>query len=168
MNIDHWKNNVPSNFSDESSVWIYQSSRLITMDEQESIQQQINIFTSNWLSHKNQVQGWGTVLFNYFIILMADESVTQVSGCSKDSMMHFIQLLEKEYKIKLFNRTVLAFLHQNKIENVDLSLLPQKIQTGDINLNTIYFNNTITTKKQLLNEWIVELQYSWLKKNLII
>lgn len=166
MNIDNWKQNIPSNFSAESNVWIYQSNQLITIAQQQKIQEAINDFTNSWLSHKQAVKGWGTILFNYFIVLIADEIVTQVSGCSKDSMMHFIQSLEKEYHITLLDRTQLAFFKHNKIEIFTLSSLSQKIEMKEIDANTIYFNNTISNKNQLLNEWIVEVQYSWIKQKL--
>lgn len=166
MNINNWKQAIPSNFPDESTIWIYQSNQFINDEQQIKIQQAVDAFTGSWLSHKQPVKGWGSILFNQFIILMADETKTQVSGCSKDSMMHFIQSLEKEYSLSLLDRTQLAFFKKDQVEIISLKTLPQKISSGEIDEQTIYFNNTISNKQQLLNEWIVEVQHSWLTQKI--
>lgn len=164
IDIETWKANIPSNFSLASTVWIYQSNKPFTEEEQQAIQKTIDAFTSSWLSHKQPVTAWGTLLFNRFIILMADETLVQVSGCSKDSMMHCIQSIQKKYTVDLLNRTQLAFITNNAIEIIPIDILAQKIASAAIDGQTLYFNNTINNKHQLLHEWIVETQNSWLKQ----
>ena len=164
IDLQIWKEKIPQHFSAASSVWIYQSIQPFTEEQEKSIQENIDVFTSSWLAHKQPVQAWGTVLFNRFIVLMADETLVQVSGCSKDSMMHCIQSIQKQYSIDLLNRTQLAFIKNNVVEIVPIDALAQKIAATEIDGHTLYFNNTINNKQQLLHEWIVETQYSWLKQ----
>lgn len=164
INLQIWKEKIPQHFSAASSVWIYQSNQPFKEEQEKSIQQDIDAFVSSWLSHKKSVKAWGTVLFKHFIILMADETLVQVSGCSKDSMIHCIQSIQKQYNIDLLNRTQLAFIKNDAIEIIPIDVLAQKIASAEIDGHTLYFNNTINNKHKLLHEWIVETQHSWLKQ----
>ena len=139
-NISSWKQQFKIEsqaFPNESTVWIYQSNKAITAQQQAHIQVEIGVFTANWVSHKQPVKAWGTILFNHFIILMADETLVQVSGCSKDSMMHCIQSIQKQYSIDLLNRTQLAFIKNNVVEIVPIDALAQKIAATEIDEHTL-------------------------------
>jgi hypothetical protein len=72
MNLEY-KNLLDQNFSPDSRVWIYQSSRLFSINEALAIEELLNDFTSKWLSHGVPVKGAGYLFFGQFIILMADE-----------------------------------------------------------------------------------------------
>jgi hypothetical protein len=40
------------------------------------------------------------------------------------------------------------------------------VENNFIDANTLYFNNTVLTKKELLEKWIVPVKDSWLAKRL--
>ncbi|MDQ6763245.1 MAG: hypothetical protein M3015_11540, partial [Bacteroidota bacterium] len=65
---------------------------------------------------------------------------------------------------ELFNRQLLAFGLHERIQCVPLEALNYEIDNGMINGDTLYFNNTILTKKDLLNNWIIPAKNSWLVK----
>ncbi|RYZ46814.1 MAG: hypothetical protein EOP49_22605, partial [Sphingobacteriales bacterium] len=75
---------IPGDFADESKVWIYQSNRPFIEKEQIQIDEQLYQFYAQWKAHGEPVKGWAKLLFNQFIIVMADETGTHVSGCSTD------------------------------------------------------------------------------------
>jgi hypothetical protein len=81
---------VPQDFDDQSRVWIYQSDRLFSMSEALDIEQMLEQFTSGWNYHGDPVKGFATLFFGQFIVLMADETATGVSGCSTDSSVRLI------------------------------------------------------------------------------
>ena len=93
---------------------------------------------------------------------MADESATGVSGCSTDSSVRVVKELEKKYNVDLFNRQLLSFWIDEKIVQIPLSELKNVIQINQISPETIYFNNTILSKKELEEKWIINLKNSWL------
>lgn len=101
---------VPKHFSPASRVWIYQSSREFSNDEATQIQLQANAFVANWAAHGAKVKGMALVLLNRFVLLIADESQTQVSGCSTDSSIHFMQQLQSAFSTDFFNRKEIGFL----------------------------------------------------------
>jgi hypothetical protein len=157
---------LPEDFSDASRVWIYQSSRLFFLSEALQIEDLLNHFSANWKSHGTPVKGFGTLLFGQFIVLMADETATGVSGCSTDSSVRLMKDIETLFKVQLFDRQSLAFIIKDKIELLPLSQVQYALDNQFINTNTIYFNNLVQTKEQLINQWMIPLKESWLGKRM--
>ena len=98
---------------------------------------------------------------------MADETAATVSGCSTDSSVRLIKNIEAKFSVSMFDRQLLAFLMpENKIEYVPLSQFTYAYNAGLIKSDTIYFNNTVLTKKELLTKWMIPVKDSWLVSRL--
>jgi hypothetical protein len=167
MNLEY-KNLLDENFSPDSRVWIYQSSRLFTLNEALAIEDLLNDFTGNWLSHGTPVKGASYLFFGQFIILMADEKATGVSGCSTDSSVRLIKDIEQRFGVNMFDRTTLAFFVKDKVQLLPLSQLQYAFDNRFIDSHTLYFNNLVQTKKELENNWIISIKDSWLSKKVIV
>jgi len=167
MNLEY-KSLLNENFSPDSRVWIYQSSRLFTMSEALAIEDLLNDFTDKWLSHGTPVKGAGYLFFGQFIILMADEKATGVSGCSTDSSVRLIKDIEQHFGVNMFDRTTLAFVVKDKVQLLPLSQLQYAFDNRFIDSHTIYFNNLVQTKEELENNWLVPIKDSWLSKKIIV
>lgn len=163
MNID-FKEQIPEEFSTASRVWIYQSSRLFFLSEALKIEEILEEFVSNWKSHGADVKGYANLFFGQFIVLMADESIAGVSGCSTDSSVHVIKAIEKQFNVSLFERQTLAFIIKGKVQLLPLPQLNYAIENKFVDADTLYFNNTVTTKKELLQNWLIPVKESWLAK----
>lgn len=166
MNIMDYKKYCPSDFNDQSKVWIYQSTRLLSISEAFEIEPIMKEFVANWKSHGAPVKGFANLFFGQFIVIMADESNTMVGGCSTDSSVHMIKKIEQLLKIDLFNRQSLAFYIKEKVQILPMSQLNYAWENNFINGETMYFNNTVTSKAGFLNEWVVPLKSSWLKSRI--
>jgi len=154
---------VPGDFAGNSRVWIYQSSRMFSMQEALQVETLLEEFTSQWTSHGAAVKGAGLLLFGQFIILLADESAAGVSGCSTDSSVRIIKQIENAFGVNLFDRTTLAFWVKDKVQLLPLGQLSYAVENGFINADTIYFNNLVQTKDELLQQWMIPAGESWLK-----
>lgn len=75
-------------------VWVYQGNRLFSAQEALQLESLLAEFVGTWQSHGIPVKGYGNLLFGQFIILMADETATGVSGCSTDSSVRLIKKLK--------------------------------------------------------------------------
>lgn len=162
MDFQHYKNLIPANFSDNSRVWIYQSNRRFSSQEATGVVSLLNQFVSVWKSHGDTVKGFANLFYEQFIVIIADESSTTVGGCSTDSSVHIIKMIESKYGVSLFDRQLLTFLINGEIELLPLSQLKILVKDGIINENTLYFNNTIANKIELINDWIQPVKNSWL------
>ena len=165
MNLAY-KDLLPEDFADQSRVWIYQSNRLFTLSEALQIEQHLENFISNWKAHGDPVKGFATLFFGQFIILMADETNVHVSGCSTDSSVHFIKEIERLYGVQLFDRQLLGFVIKEKVQVLPMNQIDYAIQNGFIDADTLYFNNTVLTKKELEDNWLVPVKQSWLSRKL--
>lgn len=165
MNLDY-KNLLPQDFAPNSRVWIYQSNQLFGMSEALQIEELLTHFTANWKSHGIPVKGFGTLLFGQFIILMADENATGVSGCSTDSSVKLIKEIENLYKVNMFDRLSLAFIIKDKVELLPLSQVQYALDNNFITPNTIFFQNGIQTNTELEKNWMIPISESWVAKRL--
>lgn len=165
MNFEY-KSLLPEDFHPTSKVWIYQASRLFFISEALEIEDMLNDFVASWRSHGDKVEGYANLLFGQFIVLMADETKSGVSGCSTDSSVRLIKEIEAKFKVDMFNRQNLAFVVKDKIQLLPLSQLNYAFENKFIDADTIYFNNLVLTKEELLNNWMIPLKDSWLVKKI--
>lgn len=137
------------------------------MGEALQLEDLLNHFTANWKSHGTPVKGFGTLFFGQFIILMADENATGVSGCSTDSSVRLIKDIEEAFKVHMFDRLNLAFIIKDKVQLLPQSQVKYALENKFIDEDTIFFNNVVQTKDELENNWMVPLKDSWLGKRVL-
>ena len=153
---------LPEDFAPDSRVWIYQSDRIFFMQEALEMEVMLQQFVNEWKSHGTPVKGYANLFFGRFIILMADENATGVSGCSTDSSVRLVKEIEKKYNVSLFDRQMLTFYIKEKVEILPLSQLNYALDNKFIIPETLYFDNTVLTKEALENRWITAARNSWL------
>jgi hypothetical protein len=161
MNLEY-KHLLDDTFHSDSRVWIYQASRLFSMSEALEIEELLNQFAAQWKSHGVPVKGAAYLFFGQFIVLIADETATGVSGCSTDSSVRLIKDIEQRFCVNMFDRTTLAFVAKEKIELLPLAQLQYAVDNRFIAPDTLYFNNLVQTKEGLETKWIIPVKDSWL------
>ncbi len=165
MNFEY-KHLLNDDFDPASRVWIYQSSRLFTISEALQIEEMIDQFAQGWLSHGAPVKGAAHLFFGQFVVLMADETATGVSGCSTDSSVRLIKEIETTFGVNMFDRLALAFIVQDKVQILPMPQLNYAVERGFITADTLFFNNVVLTKEELENNWIIPAKDSWLAKKI--
>ena len=156
---------IPDHFKEDSKVWIFQVTNFIPDKILNEFENDLKNFIKNWKSHQQPVQGSSYILFNKFIIISADETTNTVGGCSIDSMFNYLKKLEEKYALELLNRTNLVFYQHKKFIDIPFHNLKQAIKSNTIDGNARYFNNAmVTTKKQLLDNWIIPAKQSHIFK----
>ena len=162
MLINQLTNLIPQEFPDNSRVWIYQCSRAFIEKEEKEVNEQLHQFYTQWQAHGAPVRGWAKLLFRQFVVIIADETDVEVSGCSTDSSVRVIKSLERQYDVNFFDRMMITFLVKDNAEMLPYTQVQYALDKGYINENTLLFNNVATTKKELLETWLVPLNKSWL------
>jgi len=165
MKLDY-KYLLDDNFHPGSRVWIYQCNRVFSLSEALEIEDLLDEFARQWTSHGTPVKGAAYLFFAQFIVLIADETATGVSGCSTDSSVRLIKDIEQRFAVNMFDRTTLAFIVREKCELLPLSQLQYALDNGFISMDTLYFNNLVQTKEELESKWIIPVKDSWLKNKL--
>ena len=147
--------------SENSRIWIYQSNRSLTQQEKESISKLIEHFLNNWKSHGVSLNSGFEIKYNRFIVIAQDQNTQIATGCSIDSMVHFIQKLEKQYNISLLDKLNVSYKQGDYIAYKSLKDFKKMVKDGAVSKNTIVFNNLVQTKLEYTNYWEVPAFESW-------
>jgi hypothetical protein len=151
-----------------SKVWIYQADRNFTDLEIAEIRKKSAMFLLDWSSHGNMMLATIDVVYNRFLIVLVDEDQASASGCGIDKSVRFIQQLEKDYLINLFDRMLVTFRDENGIiRGTKLQEFEQLVEKGALNGDTIVFNNLLGTKEEMATKWEVPMKNSWHARMLV-
>ncbi len=148
-------------FSPASKIWIYQSNRELKEIETLKLQQLLNGFAQNWTAHDQQLKAAAQILHNRFIVLLVDESQAGASGCSIDKSVRFMQDLEEEFHINLFDRFNTAYFENDQIHSASREEFEKLLKEGKVNSETIVFNNLVSTFHNFKTKWQIPLKDSW-------
>ena len=148
----------------DARVWIYQSNREFTDVEVTQIASKIEEFMATWKRHGDDLRTSYVIKYKQFIVLGVDENLNNVSGCSIDSSVHFIQQLEKEFNVDLMNKMNTAFKVGENINIVSLANFQNFVKEGKISEDTTVFNNMIQLKTEFDSNWEVPASQSWHKR----
>ena len=126
---------------DHSRIWVYQSNRSFTEEEQKELEESLTEFLKEWTAHGSDLNAGFEMKYKRFIVIGLDQTNVSASGCSIDASVHFIQSLEQNYKpLKDFKKLAKA---------------------KSVSPNTIVFNNLVATKQEYLENWEVPASESW-------
>jgi hypothetical protein len=140
--------------------------RVFTDTETQALTNAITDFTAQWTAHNMQLKATGQIYFNRFIVLMVDETQAGASGCSIDKSVHFIKQIESQLGISLFNRQLIAYKKGESINTFLLGEIDKYVANGELTPETVFFNNTVTTKQQFDEQWQQPIAQSWMNRYL--
>ena len=150
----------------DSRVWLYQSDRDLTAEEQNYILEQTEKFLNTWVAHGTNLNSSVKIFYKRFLVILVDEKFASVSGCSIDSSVRFVKALETELNVNFFDRTKVAFLDDGNVFLESLNKIKNRISEGIISGDAITFNNQITNKEELEESWMVPASEAWLSRYL--
>ena len=145
----------------ESRLWIFQSNRVFSDLELQEIEESLNIFLRNWKAHGKNLTCGFKIHYKRFIIITVDESSYSASGCSIDSCVHFIQSLEKKYKVDLLDKMNVTFKQGDFISYKSINDFKKMIKNKSVSKKTIVFNNMVVNIADYLENWEVPAHKSW-------
>ena len=107
------------------------------------------------------------IKYNQFLVLAVDEGFNNVSGCSIDASVHFVQDLEKELQVDMMDKMNISFKVNDHINVVKMKTFKEFAEQQKINAETVVFNNMVATKQELENSWEIPAEQSWHKRYLV-
>lgn len=159
MYLSH--NELPGN----ARIWIFQSTSFMEYEKIERISARLMNFLRDWQAHGQDLKASFDIRYDRFIIIYLDEASYQATGCSIDKLIRLVQDLEHELSISLMDRTQIAYRDDNgMIDTMHMTVFRAAIESGELDENTIVFNNLIETKEDLREGWEVPVSRSWHKQ----
>ncbi|MDB2384901.1 ABC transporter ATPase [Polaribacter sp.] len=156
-------NNLPEN----ARIWVYQAARELTDEEVLLISNKAVEFIEQWTRHGDDLKGSFIIKYNQFLVFAVDESFNNVSGCSIDASVRFVQGLENELHVDFMDKMKVTFKDGDNINIVALADFQKFAKANKIHNETIVFNNMVTTKKDFDNKWEIPAKESWHKRFLV-
>ncbi|UYW02227.1 ABC transporter ATPase [Flavobacterium agricola] len=145
----------------DSKIWIYQSNRKFSDEEVLEIQEDLKNFLQQWATHGKDLHASFEIKYNRFIIIAVNQEIQNVSGCSIDASVGFIQQLEKKYTVDLLDKMNVTFKLGEHIAHKPLIEFKQMAKQKAVSNNTIVFNNLVNTIGEFEEFWEVPAKESW-------
>ncbi len=142
-----------------SRIWIYQADRVILPAQEQVILSDAGLFVNTWTAHQAGLKAGVTILHKAFLIFGVDESYNDASGCSIDKKVNFVKAAGGKNNLDFFNRNLVFFEDGRFIE---LKKVNEALNSGEISLNSCFYNNLIQTKSDMESSWLVAVKNSWL------
>jgi len=146
---------------EESRVWIYQCNRSFTDDEKNEIGKKLDVFIENWTAHGSGLQAGYLIKYKRFIIIGLNQNLNAATGCSIDASVHFIQDLEKTYKVDLMDKMNVSYKQGDFIAYKPLLEFKKMAKERAVSKNTIVFNNMVNNISEFNENWEVPASESW-------
>lgn len=143
-------------------LWVFPSSRKFYKQELPEIKEAIEDFLNNW-THNGQSLNCSYKLKYYrFIIVTVDDSQISLSLESHDKLAAFILDLEKKYEVMLLDKINVCYKQGEFVQYKDIVEFKKMMKNKGVSPKTTVFNNMITTKGELTNDWEINIMDSWL------
>jgi hypothetical protein len=147
--------------AEDHKVWVFVASRIISEQEQMEIVMAGKNFMQGWNAHGAEVKGQLDVLINQVIVVKADQSYTQNSGCSIDKLTHFIKGIEQKFAFELLNRMYVPY---SENENWRVTHVTQ-LKSLNLNKESTKVLNIMVSDTETFNQsFIQDLESSWVVK----
>ena len=145
-------------------IWIYQSDSIISPEQIVSISADANQFLGQWMAHGESMNAAFEIFHNRFLVFFVDEKITKATGCSIDKSVHFIQAIEKKYKLSLLDRMKVAFKTGGEVQVENINVFTENVRDGSLSPDTIVFDNLVKDKSEFLGSWEIPVARSWMSR----
>ena len=151
-----------NNLPDYSRVWIYASNQELNQEQCAEIQILLDGFAKGWTSHQMQLNATAAIMKSHFLVFMVDESTAEISGCGIDKSVQLVREIEQKTGISFFNRLNIQLETNSGILVLNKQQLAEALESGKVNENTLFFDNLVQTKKDLMANWMKPVKESWM------
>lgn len=152
-------------FPPQSRIWIFQSPQPFSDTDKRKTLEILHGFLPQWKAHQQPVTGAAKLLFDHFLVVLADESVTAVSGCSGDSLHQMVRSIASETQLDLFNRVAVPVLRDEVISFWSRKELTSAVRDGRLPEDLTIFNQTVASLGEWIQYWLIPFNQSWLQRS---
>jgi hypothetical protein len=145
-----------------SKLWVFPSSRKFYPQEIPQLEERLKSFLNDWNSEGELLNCSFELRYNRFIIIAVDNSNISLSLKTYDDLTAFIQGIEKEFDVVLFDKINVCYKQGEFVQYKDIIEFKKMMKNKGVSSKTIVFDNMITSKEEYLNNWEINIMDSWL------
>ncbi len=146
---------------DSSKCWIYQSSTEIPEELVPAIREALESYTSRWESHGSFLPAMSDVLHRRFLLIAVDGGGQPVCGRSVDASVRLVREIGQRFGLDFFDRMQLAYLKDGQLRTAHQDDFPALYASGEIDDETLFFDNLVQTLGEWRTNWLKPLKESW-------
>ena len=152
---------------DSARVWVYVTSRRMTLDEARAVQSHLDKFIAGWQAHGALLTAQASVVHGWMVLLFVDERPQQATGCSIDASVLALKQISGLHPsmvdLDVFDR--MAVLHRTSSETpwrrTQLSTFWAQRKAGLVDDSEQVFDTTVSTLGELKTKGVVCMGTSW-------
>ncbi len=145
----------------DARIWIFQSPRPLTPDEERWVCEEAERFVSEWTAHNVALKAGYAVFDHHFLVLAIDERQAMASGCSIDKSVHLVRRVSEQLGVDLLDRMNFAFGEGEMLKVVPRKEFARLVESGEIGPKTVVYNNLVDRLSDLESAWKVPFAESW-------
>ncbi len=162
MKTTEQSDSVFERLPDQARLWVFASEHPLSARERAALLARVDGFLSRWKAHGAPLAAGRAWLYDQFLAVAVDESVTPPSGCSIDALVHMLKELEAEIGSRLVDNTPVYYRSPQGVERVSRGGFRKLADAGEVTLDTPVFNNTITRLEEFRRgKWEGPARHSW-------
>ena len=146
--------------SDKARAWVYILSKDLNNNITKVLEKHLIEICENWKSHGSLINSSFVIYRNRFVILFAEENT--VSGCSIDSTNNTLRKILTQLSIGIDSNSKIGIFINNKIIFNNRIKIVDLIKSKELKRSNKMINTTINNKKDYLNNWVLDIDKSWL------
>jgi hypothetical protein len=150
-------------FDDTARLWIFPLAQNISLAQQEEIQSTLSSFVGQWKAHGKAVAGDMVVIEQRFVVLVADPQISEVSGCSIDSMFRTVRSAVQSAGAELADFSSVFFRNPDgTIACLSREEFHLRREQGAIPDETPVFDNSLVSlDRWRQGRWEIPVSQSW-------
>ena len=146
----------------DARLWIFPASRPLSGDEQRRVLAEADAFIDQWMAHGVPLSAAREIRHNQFILIAVNERAAGVSGCSIDALVRKMGELQHVLGLELIENGPVLYRSGGHIARVPRDEFAKLASTGQVNLDTLVFDNTLARVSDLREgRWEVRAADTW-------
>lgn len=148
--------------AETSRIWIFPITSPLTDVQRGQIESRLPGFLNGWKAHGDPLHAAFAVKHDRFLLIGADESEVNASGCSIDALFRGISELLKSIGCELGENHSVYYLSDGKVCEIPREQFAVLVERGDISPETVVFNNSVTKLSDFVHgKWETSFVNSW-------
>lgn len=130
---------------DAARVWVFTTAAPLTAEQSAAAEGILAAFVGDWRSHGAPVTGGYDLIENRFVVIAADETANDISGCSIDGMFRTVAEALARAGVPLADTADIAFRDAAGVRVIDRPAFAKLVREGAVADETPVFDHTVKT-----------------------
>jgi hypothetical protein len=147
---------------DDARLWVFAANEPVPGDAEADLLRRVDSFLDGWNAHGHPLVGAREWREGRFLFVAVDERSAPPSGCSIDALHRALKDFEEERGLRLTDHVDVVYRAEDgQVARAGRPAFAKLAKAGDIGLDTVVFDTTITRKNEIGQRFEVPARDSW-------